>query len=310
VSSASLAMCGLQTSCGARQDDLQIEGYEARPNERVMFLVNSVTPTYFSTLGTPLLAGRTFSDRDGEHAPKVAVVNRTLAAKYFEKGQGIGRRFGRTTNDVEIVGIVDDARLLSVREAAIPTAYFPIAQRPAATRALEVRSTGDPQLIIGAVRTAVARAAPDMIIDSIVPMEERISVNLSQDRLIVFLASGFGVLALGLAGFGLFGLLSYAVARRSSEFGIRMALGASRAEVQWSVVREALWLVLCGLLLGAPFVMAGGRLVSALVFGISPHDWATFFGAAIVLAAVASACSLLPARRASRVDPLVALRQE
>jgi putative ABC transport system permease protein len=275
-----------------------------------MFLVNSVTPSYFSTLGTPLLAGRTFSDRDGEHAPKVAVVSRTLAAKYFEKGQGIGRRFGRTTKDVEIVGIVDDARLLSVREAAIPTAYFPIAQRPAAARALEVRSTGDPRLIIGAVRTAVARAAPDMIIDSIVPMEERISVNLSQDRLIVFLASGFGVLALGLAGFGLFGLLSYAVARRSSEFGIRMALGASRAEVQWSVVREALWLVLCGLLLGAPFVMAGGRLVSALVFGISPHDWATFFGSAIVLAAVASACSLLPARRASRVDPLVALRQE
>jgi predicted permease len=310
VSSASLAMCGLQTSCGDRQDDLQIEGYEARPDERVMFLVNSVTPRYFSTLGTPLLAGRTFSDRDGEHAPKVAVVNRTLAAKYFEKGQGIGRRFGRTTKDVEIVGIVDDARLLSVREAAIPTAYFPIAQRPAAVRALEVRSTGDPGLIIGAVRTAVARAAPDMIIDSIVPMEERINVNLSQDRLIVFLASGFGVLALGLAGFGLFGLLSYSVARRSSEFGIRMALGASRAEVQWSVVREALWLVLCGLLLGAPFVIAGGRLVSALVFGISPHDWATFFGAAIVLAAVASACSLLPARRASRVDPLVALRQE
>ena len=149
-----------------------------------------------------------------------------------------------------------------------------------------------------------------MPIESIVPMEERISVNLSQDRLIVFLASGFGALALGLAGFGLFGLLLYAVARRSSEFGIRMALGASRAQVQWSVVREALWLVLCGFLLGAPLVMSGGRLVSTLFFGISPHDWTTFFGATIVLAAVGSACSFLPARRASRVDPLVALRQE
>ena len=126
----------------------------------------------------------------------------------------------------------------------------------------------------------------------------------------MFLASGFGALALGLAGFGLFGLLSYAVARRSSEFGIRIALGASRASVQWSVVREALWLVLCGFVLGAPFVMFGGRLVSALFFGVTPNDWTTFAGAAIVLAAVGAACSFLPARRASRVDPLVALRQE
>jgi ABC-type antimicrobial peptide transport system permease subunit len=149
-----------------------------------------------------------------------------------------------------------------------------------------------------------------MPIESIVPMEERINVNLSQDRLIMFLASGFGALALGLAGFGLFGLLSYAVARRSSELGIRMALGASRAQVQWSVVRDALWLVLCGFLVGAPLVMAGGRLVSTLVFGISPHDWPTFFGATMVLAAVGAACSFVPARRASRVDPLVALRQE
>jgi predicted permease len=309
VSSASLAMCGF-SSCGPREDGLQIEGYEARPDEQVVFLVNSVSPNYFSTVGTRLVAGRMFTDRDVENAPKVAVVNRTLAAKYFENGQGIGRRFGRTTKDVEIVGIVDDARLLNVREAAIPTAYFPMAQRPAVGRSLEIRSTGDPRQIIGAVRAAVVRAAPDMIVESIVPIEERISVNLSQDRLIVFLASGFGALALGLAGFGLFGLLSYAVARRAPEFGIRMALGASRGQVLWSVVREALWLMLCGVLLGAPFVMLGGRLVSSLFFDISPNDWATFLGATVTLIAVGSACSVVPALRASRVDPLVALRQE
>jgi putative ABC transport system permease protein len=310
VSSASLAACGMQTSCGAREDGLKIDGYDARPDEQVVFLVNSVSPNYFSTLGTPLLAGRQFSDRDVENAPRVAVVNRTLAEKYFRNGQAIGRRFGRSTKDVEIVGIVDDARLLTVRDAAIPTAYFPIAQRQNTARALEVRTTGNPRLMIGAIRAAIIRAALDMPIESIVPMEERISANLSQDRLIMFLASGFGALALGLAGLGLFGLLSYAVARRASEFGIRMALGASRAQVQRSVVREALWLVLCGSLLGAPLVMLGGRLVSTLIFGISPHDWTTFFGATMVLVAVGSACSFLPARRASRVDPLVALRQE
>jgi predicted permease len=310
VSSASLAACGLLSSCGGREDGIQIEGYDARPNEQVMFLVNSISPTYFSTHGTRLVAGRTFTERDTKNAPQVAIVNRTLAAKYFRNAEAIGRRYGRGTKDIEIVGVVDDARLLSVRDAAIPTAYYPMTQRQMTARALEVRSTRDPRQLIGSVRAAITRAAPGMVIESIVPMEERISVNVRQDRLIMLLASGFGALALGLAGFGLFGLLSYAVARRSSEFGIRMALGASRASVQWSVVREALWLVLCGFVLGAPCVMFGGRLVSALFFGITPHDWTTFAGAAIVLAAVGAACSFLPARRASRVDPLVALRQE
>jgi predicted permease len=310
VTSASLAGCGLLSSCGGREDGLQIEGYGARPGEQVMFLVNSVSPTYFSTHGTRLVAGRTFSDRDAENAPKVAIVNKTLAAKYFENGQAIGRRYGRATKDIEIIGIVDDARLLTVRDAALPTAYYPMTQRRAVARALEVRSTGDPRQVIGSVRAAITRAAPGIPIESIVPMDERVSVSLRQDRLIMFLASGFGALALGLAGFGLFGVLSYAVARRSSEFGIRMALGASRAQVQWRVVREALWLVLCGFVLGAPFVVFGGRLVSALFYGVSPHDWTTFVGAAIVLAVVGAGCSLLPARRASRVDPLVALRQE
>ena len=126
----------------------------------------------------------------------------------------------------------------------------------------------------------------------------------------MLLATGFGALALGLAGFGLFGLLSYAVARRSSEFGIRMALGATRSRVVWSVVRQALLLVMCGVLVGVPIVWWGGRLVSSLFFGIDPHDWTTFVGAALTLVAVASACSVLPALRASRVDPLVALRNE
>jgi predicted permease len=310
VRSASLAACGVHTNCGSREDGLRIEGYEARPKEQVVFLTNSVTPRYFDTLGTRLAAGRMFDGRDVESNQPVAIVNRTLAEKYFKDGQALGRRFGRETLGIEIVGIVEDVRLLNVKEPPIPTAYFPAAQRGTGGRALEIRTAGDPRQIIGSVRAALARNTPGVEIESIVPLDERIRLSLGQDRLVVLLASGFAVLALGLAGFGLFGLLSYIVARRSSEFGIRMALGASRSQVVWSVVRRALWLVAIGVTLGLPFVLSGGRLVSSLFFGIDAHDWSTFIAATLTLVAVTAACSVLPALRASRVDPIVALRDE
>jgi predicted permease len=300
----------VQTNCGSREDGFRVEGYEARAKEQVVFLMNSVTPRYFETLGMRLTAGRIFDTRDAEGGPTVAIVNRTLAAKYFKDGQAVGRRFGRERLNVEIIGVVEDARLLNVRDAPLPTAYFAMPQRRQPVSALEIRTIGDPRQIIARVRAAIAKSAPGVEIESILPLDERIRLNLSQDRLITLLATGFGVLALGLAGFGLFGLLSYAVARRSSEFGIRMALGASRSRVLWSVVRQALLLVTCGVLLGLPIVLWGGRLVSSVFFGIEPHDWATFLGATLTLLAVASACSVLPALRASRVDPLVALRDE
>jgi predicted permease len=310
VRSAALAMCGLQSNCRAREDGFEIEGYQSRPDEQVVFLINTVSPNYFSTVGMRLIAGRALSDRDLEKTPKVAVVNRTLAAKYFEDGQAIGRRFGSTAKDVEIVGIVEDARQLNVKDAAVPAAFFPLTQRPVGIRFLEVRSDGDPREIVASVRAAITRAAPDMPIDSIVPLAKRVSVSLSEDRLVVFLTTGFGALALGLAGFGLFGVLSYAVTRRASEFGIRMALGASRSHVLWSVLREALWLVAWGFLLGLPIAFLSGRLVSSLVFGVSPHDWTTFIGATLTLFAVGSISSVLPALRACRVDPVVSLREE
>lgn len=310
VSSASLAMCGLQSSCRAREDGIDIEGYQARPDEQVVFTVNAVTPGYFSNVGMRLIAGRAFTDRDLENTPKVAVVNRTLARKYFVDGQAIGRHFGEGTRDVEIVGIVDDARILSVKEPPVPSAFFSLVQRPVMARYLEIRTIGDPRHTAAAVRRAIAEAAPALPIEAIMTVEERLRVSLNQERLMVFLTSGFGALALGLAGFGLFGLLSYAVARRTSEFGIRMALGASRAHVLTSVVVEALRLVLYGFLLGIPIVLLSGGLVSSLFFGVEPNDWATLVGATLILVCVGAICSVLPAMRASRVDLVVALRAE
>ena len=205
-------------------------------------------------MGMRLLGGRPFTDHDRAKSPRVAIVNRMLAARYFKDGQALGRHFGQSGPDVEIVGIVDDARLLNVKDGAVPTAFFPLEQRPIVARVVEVRTKGQPAHAIAAVRRAVGQAAPDMPIGSISWVDERISASLSQERVVVFLASGFGALALGLAGFGLFGVLSYAVARRTSEFGIRMALGASRSHVLWSVVREALWLVVAGFEIGRAHV--------------------------------------------------------
>jgi len=310
VQSASLAMCGIQSGCRSRESGIVVEGYAARADENVVFTVNIVSEGYFSTTGMRIIAGRALNDRDLPNGPKVAVVNRTLAANYFTDGQAIGRHFGDPTPDIEIVGIVDDGRLLSVQDAPVPSVFFPLSQRGVAVRQLEIRTKGDPKLVAPSVRRAVGQAAPDLPIESIVTMEERIWLGLSQERLIVSLTSGFGTLAVALAGFGLFGLLSYTVARRTSEFGLRMALGAPRQSVLWSVVREALWLVAFGCLLGLPAVLASGDLVSKLFVGVSSRDWPVFLAVMTMLIGVGCACSAVPALRASRVDPMVALREE
>ena len=310
VQSASLAMCGIQSGCRSRESGIVVEGYSARADENVVFTVNIVSEGYFSTTGMRIIAGRALNDRDLPNGPKVAVVNRTLAANYFTDGQAIGRHFGDPTPDIEIVGIVDDGRLLSVQDAPVPSVFFPLSQRGVAVRQLDVRTKGDPRQVAASVRRAVGQAAPDLPIESIVTMEERIWLGLSQERLIVSLTSGFGTLAVALAGFGLFGLLSYTVARRTSEFGLRMALGAPRQSVLWSVVREALWLVAFGCLLGLPAVLASGDLVSKLFVGVSSRDWPVLLAVMTMLIGVGCACSAVPALRASRVDPMVALREE
>ena len=161
-----------------------------------------------------------------------------------------------------------------------------------------------------AVRRAVETAAPGLPIESLEPAAVRVQRGLSQERLMVLLTSGFGALAIGLAAFGLFGILSYTIARRTSEIGLRIALGATPSRVQWSIVREALQLVLYGVLIGLPLVAVGGKLASGLVFAVSPYDPPTLLAAVVVLAGVGVASSAGPARRASHVDPMIALRQE
>jgi predicted permease len=311
VDSASLAMCGLQGSC-ARESGFSIEGYQPRQGESVTFSVNAVTPDYFATLGLRVLAGRALTESDRANTLRVAVVNRTLATRHFgDWQQAIGRRFGFGTPDIEIVGVVDDARGLgNLKAAAMPGVFLPLSQRSVIPRALEVRTAVDPASVMAAVRRAIASAAPGLPIESIEAVAARVRRGRSQEQLVVLLASIFSMLATGLAGFGLFGVLSHAVARRTPELGLRMALGASRSHVLWSVVRDALWLVMCGVLLGLPLAVLGGNLVSALTFGVSPYDGFSVVAGLVILLGIGAAGGLVPALRAARVDPMMALRQE
>jgi len=311
VESTALSMCGLQGTC-AIEDGYQVEGYQPRPNEVVAFSVNAVSPAYFATMGTPLLAGRGLSEADRAHMPSIAVVNRTFATRYFgDWRHAMGRRFGLSPFTIEIVGVVEDTRALaSLKTAIMPSVFVPLAQRPVFPRELVVRTSGEPATTMAAVRRAISAAAPGLPVESMEPAMMRVQRGLSQDRLLVLLTSGFSALALGLAAFGLFGLQSYAIARRTPEIGLRIALGASQSGVVSSIVQDTLRLVLYGALIGLPLVAIGGRLASGLVFGVSPYDPLTLLAALLVLVLVGVAASAGPARRASRVDPMVALRQE
>ena len=189
-------------------------------------------------------------------------------------------------------------------------AFYPLRQGPVSPSNLDMRTTGDPQRLIAEVTKTIAAVEPNLPVNQITTAEERVSDNLNQETVVAQLTSAFGVLALGLACFGLYGVMSYAVSRRTSELGIRMALGAPRSHVLWLVLRESLWLVALGVACGLPLVLIASRVLSSLLFGIGANDPVTVAAATAILVAVAALSGYLPARRAARVDPLVALRYE
>lgn len=310
VRSAALAMCGLMAGCRANVDGLHISGYQARPDEQVMVQENRVGPGYFSTVGMRLLAGRHLDERDTATTSKVAVVNEATVRRYFRNRPAIGQRFGYDVPNIEIVGIVEDARVNASREAAGPMAFYPLAQGPVSAGALEVRVVGDPEAVVPSLQKTLSTIAPGLPIVAVTPVAAQASLGLSQERLVAGLTSVLGALALGLACFGLYGLMSYAVKRRTAELGIRMALGASQSNLLWMVFAESLLLVSMGLAIGVPIVLAASRLVSTLLFDVKANDPVTMAVAALTLAAVAAVSGYMPAWRASRVDPMVALRTE
>jgi predicted permease len=272
-----------------------------------------VSPNFFDVMGIPIVNGRGFTERDSDTAPKVVMINQAAAKKYFPNENPIGQRFGsslETAGQLEIVGIVRDVKYDSVRDAAPPTLFVPYMQTRAGNAVFEVRTAGAPASVTGSIREAVRHIDPNLPVMDVSTQLEQVEMRFQQEKFFAQAYTLFGVVALLLAALGLFGLMSYNVARRTNEIGIRMALGAQRRDVLRLVMRESMVLVVIGLLTGLAIALGAGQLVAALLYGVPPTDLMAIVPATAVMLAVSAIAGYIPARRASQVDPMVALRYE
>jgi len=276
------------------------------------FYYMAVAPKFFDTMQIPVVMGRDFNERDAAEPDKSAIINETAAKKYWPNENPIGQRVGQNIEEsgkTEIIGIIRDTKYDTVRDAAPVTIYTPIR---AGTRSLTVmvRTATDPAGLTETVRSAMQQVDPDVPMTGITTQSEQVDQRFAQERLFALAYSLFGALALLLASIGLFGLMSYSVSRRTNEIGIRMALGAERAGVVGMVLRESMLMVAIGVVIGLAGAIAGGRFVESVLFGLSATDVWTMSAAIGATLLVSLAAGYLPARRASRVDPMVALRYE
>ncbi len=300
-----------------RSSSIKISGYTPQSDEEMVTQDILTGPKYAETLGVPLLRGREIDQRDTTSSRQVAVVNQTLADRYFKDQNPIGRTFSFDDDSdkeqwIEIVGVVGDLKGEDAREKPQPTVYRPIlqVQDGAYSCTIHIRTVSDPTPLTPQVRGMINQINDKIPVFGVTTLNDQLHQNLSQERLIAQLVSFFGALALILACIGLYGVMAQGVARRTSEIGIRMALGARGSNIAWMILRETLYLVLAGLILGVPAALLGAHLISTQLFGLSPTDPLTLVGAAVVLSVVAMLAGYLPARRASRVNPLNALRYE
>jgi predicted permease len=276
-----------------------------------MFQENRVGPGYFTTVGMHMAAGRNFEAREIGSDAKIAIINETMARRYFKGRDPVGQRFGYDKPDeLEIIGVVKDARVNTVREEVPPMVFFPLDSTPSYVGTMQVRAAGDPALAGAAIRRALNELEPRLPVSSVTTIATLAANTLRQERLVARLTTVVGVLALALASLGLYGLMAYAVKQRTAELGLRFALGAPRARVLWMVFRESLMLVGAGLLIGVPIVLVASRLLGPMLFDVNPNDPVVIAIAMMVLVAVGAWSGYLPAWRASRVDPLVALRED
>ena len=276
--------------------------------------VNLLAPDFFTVMGLPLVAGRAFDARDNASAPKVAVVNQTFARKYFGNENPIGRRVGferaAASGEIEIIGVARDASYTALRAAIPPTIYIPILQQPNFTAHFAVRTVGDPAATFSAIRTAVQEINPTLPVLNLRTQDEQLDRLHAQELLFARLSGFFGIIALIIASLGLYGLMSYAVLRRTGEIGLRMALGAAPQQVLGMILRESLTLVGFGVAVGCVAAWTASRLVASMLFGLSATDPATYGTVALLLITVALIAAMLPARRAAKTNPMIALRAQ
>jgi predicted permease len=291
---------------------LKAEGYAPKPGEDLSSDFNIIGPDYFRTMKIPLLRGREFGRSDTTTAPQVVTINETAARRFWPDQSPIGRRLilGRAPDEEvrEIVGVVRDSKSRRLNEEVRPAMYVPFAQDYRANMALHVRTTGEPAAMLAAVRREVQALDASLPVYNIKTLEEQKSSSLYTSRMVAMLLTAFGLLALFLAAVGLYGVMASAVNRRTREIGIRLALGAQGHDVLRQTLVEGMTMVTIGLALGLGGAVAATRLVKSFLYGMTATDPVSFAGAALLLAGVAFLANYLPARRASRTDPMVALR--
>jgi predicted permease len=311
VETASLATDS-PLSGGWDMNGIVVEGYTPREDEKMSVDATYISPDYFKTLDIPLIAGRDFSEQDTLVSPKVTIINEKMAHYFFGSANPIGKRIGlEKIPDVTIIGVVKDAKYINLREPMRRHFYTPIMQEPRLfDLALHVKTGSDTQVVANQLRAQIKELDPHLPLYNVKSLVTEIDESLVQERLVTWLSTAFGVLATLLAALGLYGVLTFSVARRTREIGIRVALGAQRRDVFKLIITQGMILVGIGVALGLAASYALSRLITTLLFGVSPTHPMTFVTVSAVLILVALLACYLPARRATKVDPLVALRYE
>jgi predicted permease len=287
-------------------------GRPPQPGEDAMVWINIVSPGYLDAVATPLLQGRDFTARDRKGAPRVALVNETAARHFFGTENPIGQRigYGAAAADIEVVGLVKDTKYLDLREEPRRIVYRPLAQETRSLMTLHINTAADPTATLSTVRREIRALDPSIPLFHIRTMRSRIDESTRQERLVATLASGLSVLGTLLAMVGLYAVVNYGVRRRTRELAVRMALGARPAGVVLAVLKRTLLIALSGIIVGLPATLLGMQVFEGFLFGIEPRDPPTVLVVTVLLVLLAVAAGYAPARRASRIDPMEALRQE
>ncbi len=295
--------------------NITIEGKKELPEDLQHVEYDGVSPKYFSTLGVALLAGREFNESDTANSPKVAIVNESMAKRYFAEGRPLGARFawggGKATPNITIVGVVQDTKQSHVRDGSVAYVYYPYSQEDKLTgMTFYVRTQQDPLLLANGLRGEVQRLDANLPLYELKTFERVVNEDLFAERMVAGLSASFGGLAALLAALGIYGVLAYLVVQRTREIGIRMALGARPGNVRLLIFREVGFMVFAGVVVGLPLAYGLARLSESLLFGVQAGDPLIYVLTLAVIGVVASAACYLPARRATRVHPIVALRYE
>ena len=310
VQSVTLSMI-VPLSGGGYRRMTTLEGYQPKPNEDTELNTNTIGLNYFNTMGIPIVAGRDFNAQDREGSPLVVIVNEELARRYYG-GNAVGKRLqiGSNVPSREIVGVARTARYRNLREEPLPFIYIPMAQEYQSGMTLLVRTKVDPEELVGALHKEMRALNKDVPLFGVATMSERIGGQLAADRTVAVLLSIFGGGALLLAAIGIYGVMGYAVAQRTHEIGVRIALGAEHRDILRLIVGQGMVLIAIGAGIGLALALAATQVLKSLLFGISATDPLTFASVIVVLVGVALLACYLPARRATKVDPLEALRYE